>query len=215
MPAPIDEFPPTETLSDMLNGFIELLQSQLQISYPSARLASSNELRQDPSLVTIVKIVLKFVEDYIPLGTAGSLYTRGAADYWPPRLSLQDCYTEIIDFDATERVVDVDIVGEHRMGFIITSPPTLVATLHTSFNLNLADHSTLHNLKLIVPTNPEQEPSRNMQPIKILILNAGGIQNPAFLPVHLYSSITTTTLTLLDTLEDNGSYGTPVSLPAN
>ncbi|OMO70043.1 hypothetical protein CCACVL1_19126 [Corchorus capsularis] len=192
----------------MLNGFIN------QISYPSTRLASSNELRQDPSLVTIVKIILKFLEDYTPLGKDGSLllklwlgvmgnfdmdsfnlptilndnfvleqlYTEGATDYWPPRLSLQDCYKEIIDLDATERVIDMDIVGEHRLGFIITSPPTLAATLYTSFNLDLDDHSALHNLKLIVPTTPQQEQSQNMQPIKILILNAGGIRNPAFTP---------------------------------
>ncbi|OMO88426.1 hypothetical protein CCACVL1_08394 [Corchorus capsularis] len=148
MPTPTVEFSSRDTVSDMLNGFIELLQSQCQISYPPTRLASSNELRQDPSLVTIVKIILKFVEDYTPLGTNDSvllrfwlgvmgnldmdsfnvpvilnddlileqLYTRGAADSWPPQLSLQDCYTQIIDFNATERVVDMDIVGEQRTG---------------------------------------------------------------------------------------------------
>ncbi|OMO54928.1 Endonuclease/exonuclease/phosphatase [Corchorus olitorius] len=202
----IDEIIRTET--DLI---VNLLNDDYTLPF-IARLASSNELRQNPSLVTIVKIILKFVEDYTPLGRDGcillklwlgvmgnfdidsfnlpvilndnfileQLFTRGAADYWRPRLSLQDCYVDIIDFKATERVVDVDIAGEQRTGFIITSLPTLAATLYTSFNLNLDNHFTLHNLKLIIPSNPEQQPSQNMQPMIILILNAGGIRNPTF-----------------------------------
>ncbi|OMO56277.1 hypothetical protein COLO4_35708 [Corchorus olitorius] len=168
-------------------GAIELVEAQFRISYPSNTLAASPEFRQDPSLINIIHIVLKVVQDYTPCGKYGSTLIM----LWLDLIGNVDvdsiCLPALVQhLNSTDRYISFDIMGEVKRALVLTTSPISMASLYTAFTLNHDEgstDSTLHKLIIALHKANEQAASPNMHVLRILIFNAGGVQNPAFLPV--------------------------------
>ncbi|OMP13296.1 hypothetical protein COLO4_01921 [Corchorus olitorius] len=185
-------------MSDMIRGFVDLIECQFQITYSSERLRDSLELREDQSLIYIRHVILKVVRDYTPCGRDGSnllmlwlriigyvnldsidlpsllhnpiilerLYTRGIADYSPPQLCLDQVFKHIRLINSTDRSFNLDIVGEVQQSFVVTTQPTALASLYTSFVIKDSNNSTVHNVKIVLRTPEGQDNPPMMQPLK-------------------------------------------------
>ncbi|OMO70044.1 hypothetical protein CCACVL1_19127 [Corchorus capsularis] len=71
MAGPIIELPLTDSLSEVMRGFIELIECQFQISYPTTGLAASPQIREHPALINIIKVIHKVVEQHTAEGRNG------------------------------------------------------------------------------------------------------------------------------------------------
>ncbi|OMO54929.1 hypothetical protein COLO4_36305 [Corchorus olitorius] len=74
-------------------------------------------------------------------------------------------------------------MGEAKKGLLLTTAPTSIASLYTSFTLNDNDNSTLHKLSIVLHTICGESAPPDMHALRILIFNAGGVDNPTFLPI--------------------------------
>ncbi|OMO65288.1 hypothetical protein COLO4_31359 [Corchorus olitorius] len=163
------KLPHKSTLSEMMRGFIALIESQFQITYFSMGIWSSRELRADPSLMNMIRIIIKVVQDYAECGRDGSRLLL----LW---LRLVG-YLDINSIDLPSLLNNNMIV---KQAYMVTTMPTALASIYASFSINDGDSSTLHRLTILLHASQEETAPQNMMPVRVLVLNAGGIQNPDF-----------------------------------
>ncbi|OMO77909.1 hypothetical protein COLO4_24950 [Corchorus olitorius] len=203
------QFPTKSNLSATMHDFVELIEIQFQISYPSMPLAASPQFQQNPTLIDIIKIVLTVAHSYPPCGPSGvtllghwlgvmqaidinsinlealledqsilkELYTRGLTHCSVPELCLHQSFREIEHRTLTNGVTRIHILGELKKIFIVNTTPVSNASLYTLFSVSRPDQTTLHECRLRLHTSNEPGAS----PMRILIINASGIRNPAFM----------------------------------
>ncbi|OMP12039.1 hypothetical protein COLO4_03500 [Corchorus olitorius] len=191
MPVPIVKFDPKDRLSDIMRAIVDLIECHFQITYPTTRLAASPQLREDPMLINIVKVILKILEQCTTEGMAGCTVIR----LWlgsftvgellitlPPQLALQQSFQEIRHMNPPGRDVHLEIPGDEKKAYVISAAATFMPSCHISFGVDNACKNTIHSFRLISSPIPIEGPPPNMQPLRIVIINAGSVRNPDFSP---------------------------------
>ncbi|OMP09517.1 cc-nbs-lrr resistance protein [Corchorus olitorius] len=74
----------------------------------------------------------------------------------------------------------LEIIGEVRQAYVVTTKPTALASIYANNRINDGDSSTVHRLTILLRASQEETTPQNLQPVRVLVLNAGGIQNPDF-----------------------------------
>ncbi|OMO86330.1 hypothetical protein COLO4_21234 [Corchorus olitorius] len=70
------QFPPKHSLPHIMQALVGLVENQFRLSYPTTSIRDSVEARRDPSLITIVRIVIKVAEAHPDCGHRGSILLR-------------------------------------------------------------------------------------------------------------------------------------------
>ncbi|OMO89365.1 hypothetical protein COLO4_19792 [Corchorus olitorius] len=75
-PPGVVEPQPREELSETMQTFVNLIETQFLISYSSMTIEHSSEVQRDPSLRSIIKLLLRLIEEHTDCGAHGGLMLR-------------------------------------------------------------------------------------------------------------------------------------------
>ncbi|OMP11327.1 hypothetical protein COLO4_03881 [Corchorus olitorius] len=144
-------------------GVVEVIESQFGITYPPPTLPAVPWLRHNPTLMNFAVVILKIVEEHTKDGPRNCIHLR----LW---LGLMGNF----NYDA---IILSDLLEDHTIlkelyirGIIDYSPPRLC----------IAQPFREVQYMLILRGRRWPEPHPHMQPMRVLIINAGGVQHPDF-----------------------------------